>query len=447
MKAIATKQPTNDFTKQKKNGDQGRSRSVSPLSTGMPLLQRKCACGGGCPRCQEELGIQAKLKISEPGDKYEQEADRVADEVMRMPEPSVQRQVEPEEEEEEMVQRKMGDRVSSVDSQPESSEVPPIVREVLNSPGQPLDPDTRTFMESRFGHDFSQVQLHADNRAAQSAQAIDAIAYTVGNHIAFGANQHQSRTFAGRRLLAHELTHVMQQNESPPQANMIRRLVGSSSNCPANVHSAPSNPIAALQNIDALAQHMALGCSHLLFLESLTFNDPTFGQSEVFNAYRDWFGTPELTTSGRWRSRFRTATFATEEEAMAHEMQVFSERFERLHRWLSGSIRYVCPGTGIYTIPGCRSQRCTADAESCPGSRTIGICPTFWTGSDGGRASLLIHEAIHALLRYGGHPTASVSGRGRNPGCYQGFVDTIYNTGSGPGQCNAIVHLPPVVIP
>src|SRR4028119_1346818 len=106
MRAIATKQPTNDSAKQKKNGDKGRSRSVSPLSTGMPLLQRKCACGGGCPRCQGELGIQTKLKISEPGDKYEQEADRIADEVMRMPEPSIQRQVELEEEEEETLQAK-----------------------------------------------------------------------------------------------------------------------------------------------------------------------------------------------------------------------------------------------------------------------------------------------------------------------------------------------------
>jgi hypothetical protein len=94
MKAIATKQPTNESVKQNKSGEKGRSRSISPLSTGMPLLQRKCACGGGCPRCKKSP-IQTKLKISEPGDKYEQEADRIADEVMRMPELSVQRQIEP----------------------------------------------------------------------------------------------------------------------------------------------------------------------------------------------------------------------------------------------------------------------------------------------------------------------------------------------------------------
>ena len=126
---------------------------------------------------------------------------------------------------------------------------------------------------------------------------------------------------------------------------------------------------------------------------------------------------------------------------MAHEMQGFSERFERLHGWLLGSISYVCPGTGTYTIPGCASARCTDDAQSCPGSRTIGICSTFWNpgNTDEARASLLIHEAIHALYKYRGHPTASARGRGRNPACYQGFVDRIYNTGSQPDkQCTPI---------
>ena len=104
MRTTATKQPTKYSSQQKKKRNSvrsayssaWRSRSVSPLLTGMPLLQRKCACGGGCPRCKEDLGIQTKLKIGNPNDKYEQEADRIADQVMRMPEPSVQRQVEPD---------------------------------------------------------------------------------------------------------------------------------------------------------------------------------------------------------------------------------------------------------------------------------------------------------------------------------------------------------------
>jgi hypothetical protein len=95
------------------------------------------------------------------------------------------------------------------------SQVPPIVAEVLNSPGQPLDSATSTFMESRFGHDFSQVRVHTDSYAARSAKAIDARAYTVGRNIVFGAGQFLPGTQMGRQLLAHELTHVVQQRRSP----------------------------------------------------------------------------------------------------------------------------------------------------------------------------------------------------------------------------------------
>ncbi|MGI8587617.1 MAG: eCIS core domain-containing protein [Chloroflexia bacterium] len=86
-------------------------------------------------------------------------------------------------------------------------EVPPIVQDVLRSPGQPLDASTRAFMEPRFGHDFSGVRVHTDGRAAQSAAAVNARAYTVGPDVVFGAGQ-----YGGEKLLAHELAHVIQQS-------------------------------------------------------------------------------------------------------------------------------------------------------------------------------------------------------------------------------------------
>lgn len=94
----------------------------------------------------------------------------------------------------------------------EPSTVPPIVHEVLRSPGQPLDAATRTFMESRFGYDFSQVRVHTDAKAAASARAVNALAYTVGRDVVFGAGQYALKTHVGRSLLAHELTHVIQQS-------------------------------------------------------------------------------------------------------------------------------------------------------------------------------------------------------------------------------------------
>jgi hypothetical protein len=85
------------------------------------------------------------------------------------------------------------------------------VHEVLRSPGQPLDSQTRAFMEPRLGHDFSKVRLHLDEKAAESAHAVNAHAYTAGRDIAFGRGQYSPSTGAGRALLAHELTHVVQQ--------------------------------------------------------------------------------------------------------------------------------------------------------------------------------------------------------------------------------------------
>ena len=89
---------------------------------------------------------------------------------------------------------------------------PPVVHQVLTSPGQALDGATRTAMESRFGHDFSHVKIHTDLQAVDSARAVNARAYTVGNDIVFGAGNYKPGTDAGRRLLAHELAHVVQQS-------------------------------------------------------------------------------------------------------------------------------------------------------------------------------------------------------------------------------------------
>ena len=102
---------------------------------------------------------------------------------------------------------------SAVTSTPMNT-IPPIVHEVLSSPGQPLDSGTRAFMEPRFGYDFSQVRVHTDGKAAESARAVKALAYTIGHNVVFGAEQYASTTPDGRRLMAHELTHVIQQDDN-----------------------------------------------------------------------------------------------------------------------------------------------------------------------------------------------------------------------------------------
>jgi hypothetical protein len=134
--------------------------------------------------------LQTKLAINEPGDEYEQEADLIAEQVTRAPEPQLQRH-------------------SAHPSQ--ITQAPPIVHEVLNSPGQPLNPATRRLMESRLGHDFSRVRIHTDSRADESARAVNARAYTVGHNIAFASGRFSPQSAEGQRLLVHELAHVVQQ--------------------------------------------------------------------------------------------------------------------------------------------------------------------------------------------------------------------------------------------
>jgi len=132
------------------------------------ILQRKCACGqhtvsgGECEECRKKSGGTLQRAAVSP---------------------------------------------ASVNS------VPPIVHDVLSSPGRPLDAGTRAFMEPRFGHDFSQVRVHTDARAAESARAVNALAYTVGRNVVFGEGQYAPETSEGRRLMAHELTHVVQQGK------------------------------------------------------------------------------------------------------------------------------------------------------------------------------------------------------------------------------------------
>ena len=110
----------------------------------------------------------------------------------------------------------------------DSASVPPIVSEVLASPGQPLDGDTRGFFEPRFGHDFSDVRVHTSPTAAASARAVNSLAYTVGRNVVIGAHPHTSETTEGRGLLAHELTHVAQQKGSSAESELTLGARGSS---------------------------------------------------------------------------------------------------------------------------------------------------------------------------------------------------------------------------
>ena len=152
--------------------DRTRIMPEKPLRrASFALLQRKCACGGPdgeCVECRkEQLGMQRRPI-------YERELQRT---------------------------------------------VPPIVYEVLRAPGQPLDAETRAFMESHFGHDFGRVRVHTDPAAGESARVVNALAYTVGQHVVFGSGKYGPTTPEGKKLISHELAHTIQQAGSPERLN------------------------------------------------------------------------------------------------------------------------------------------------------------------------------------------------------------------------------------
>lgn len=152
---------------------------LNPMTSHWPsrgLLQRQCACGG-TPGPTGECGACQKKRLQ-----------RAA------AEPSSARA--------------------------HSSGAPSIVHEVLRSPGQPLDSATRASMDQRFGYDFSSVRVHSGAAAERSAQEVNAKAYTVGHNLVFGAAQFAPGTHGGRRLLAHELAHVVQQRASAPSGDI-----------------------------------------------------------------------------------------------------------------------------------------------------------------------------------------------------------------------------------
>ena len=176
------------------------------------VAQRRCAaCGGSaahgtCPECEKnKRQLQARLQVSVPGDAGEREAEQAASDVMIGRGPQVRmlaasaparRQTQP-----------------TVETDAVASPADGHVDSALASNGQALDGYTRSFMESRFSRDFSQVRIHADQSAVVSAGALHAQAYTIGRDIVFNRGMYSPHSAQGRHLLAHELAHVIQQRD------------------------------------------------------------------------------------------------------------------------------------------------------------------------------------------------------------------------------------------
>ncbi|RZI84287.1 MAG: DUF4157 domain-containing protein [Rubrivivax sp.] len=258
----------------------------APAPAAMPLLQRapsSCACGGACPRCQ----AKSNLTIGAPDDHYEREADRVADAVVsgsqadsvqgissgmqfklarKVLEPSemydsvmppdnlAEGLPEAEVPEPENLQRSATGEAGSVTPQYEQS-----LQQAMQGGGEGLAPTTKSFMESRFGQDFSGVRVHRDSQAGELAKQVNARAFTVGSDIFFNPSEYAPSSREGQHLLAHELTHVVQQS-SGRLSRQIRRAPG-------------GTPCSSYPGYDASVDRRTYNCSGLA-LRTYTWISP-----------------------------------------------------------------------------------------------------------------------------------------------------------------------------
>jgi Domain of unknown function (DUF4157) len=321
-----------------------------PTARTAPALQRKCACGGSagsggeCAQCKKK-NLQRRAEGSGSG--------------------------------------------------PETA--PPIVNDVLRSPGQPLDAETRGYFEPRFGHDFSKVRVHTDAESAESAHAVNALAYTVGQQIVFGAGLYQPNALSGKRMLAHELTHVVQQGEQSLQEPLgvgdphdtLEREADQQS---ATVLAAPSAATSALSAVPLRVQRLG--------------SNPTCTKAEadgihqaIYDA-RGWLNKaiPQLEAaplSGEVVASLRKNFGPT--YGVAANAGLIHDRL-KVARSALGSISFACDTAGATDF--CVAQHCGWAAF---GSNAATICtnaPSTLSLPWPQAPACVLHESMHASMSF-----------------------------------------------
>jgi hypothetical protein len=309
--------------------------------------------------------------------------------------------------------------------------VPPIVHEVLHSPGQPLDATSRAFMEPRFGHDFSRVRVHTDERAAESAGAVNALAYTVGHDIVFAASQYPPLTREGRKTLAHELTHVVQQSDGGGSAGVVRMQISS----PAEPHEREAERVADAV-ADESAEQERLAVSTKVSSRSAMRLQRLIRQSLVtcpagqnpFNADKRAVALLDNAVAVITRAEAARAANPADPDVVAVGnalRQIFHLDPANVDTWTLGAPQVRLPvikrrmeavrdyiSSVVFTINCCTlGGACPATCGTCAGTEnafvcggetsTITLCPPFWAlPSLNERGRSYAHEVFHITFGF-----------------------------------------------
>lgn len=392
-----------------------RAAELPKVSLPGRILQRQCSCGqhtggGECAECRKKKGLLQRSGKGEPANR---------------------------------------------------SEVPEIVGEVLQQSGKSLDPDVRGSMERFFGTDFSRVRLHTDSQAALAAESVDARAFAVGRHIVFGASSYAPETTAGKRLLTHELTHVIQQrgqagtaplsigsdsDSLERQAEEISRRAEGTSSAGREADIATSPREAGLQRTPASKVSCAPGPLNVPGAPPLVVADPvgtiTAAETRAQEILTASTGALESTRDAILAGA--PVGWPTVGDSLGQAMRLMgldpdNERVWRgsgvgtaalLLRRLravqstigAGSFFFTCLGPARGRIGSCEGEICTnAFAASCGGSFRVNFCPPFWRRTPEGQAETLMHESFHNFADFIQHNQRSREG---NAFCYVRFAQT-----------------------
>ena len=347
----------------------GRGRPPSLTPAASPLLQRKCACGGApgadglCAACREKVLSRSRDANGASG----------------------------------------------------LVDVPPVVHDVLRSPGQPLDSAARAFFEPRFGgHDFSRVRVHADARAADSARAVNAHAYTVGRNVVFGAGQYAPNTTPGKSLLAHELTHVLQQRgtaqtSSALQVSDVAALPSSVSRWEAE---AESNAARVAETNGALDGAPSSAAPTLLRQPATATPPPVAAPVAPTQAQQGIINSARLAAFARCQSVYQILAGIgppgpggdrpdlneiRQREARTTVRRLFGEdlNMDQVTEIVGAMRSRLGPGVPVQ-VGAASDPDCGSRAGYVRGFRPpIVLCPAFFNSSAEEQARTLVHEAAH----------------------------------------------------
>lgn len=369
--------------------------------------------------------IQPKLRVGATDDVYERQADRVAEAVVSSPAPAIQQQKKAEENSGGILQRKCAEcekeeglQMKSDTGQSAGIAPPGISQKIQNAAGGTHLPDSvNSEMSQKMGADFSAVTIHTGAKASRLNQSLGARAFTHGNDIFFNSGEYNPGSREGKRLLAHELTHVVQQGNSSReiQKKVIEENVTTTQPMLNAIGRTRQEVIQIITDADTDAITLADNA-----ISALTAQLNNAQSGSVVDGNIEQILNEELGLS-----------FNNPDQHRLIQQQI--DRFTQIRDTLqSGYLRYHSLGIGDVSLVGCSAGNCVdAYAFSCPGNRLVVLCMPFWN-KQSERGPTLLHEPFHIWYSMDHHDPSAL--RRADASCFESFALRVSGR-AAPASC------------